>query len=80
MPKKRIASIPKNQSLSKTQNCTTKLFKWFTGFTANIFCLETYGLLSMSATYIQVNFRLDFIMEADTMNPEHKQTREMTKI
>ena len=36
-------------------------------YPANIFCHMHF----MSAAYIQVNFRLDFIMEANTMNPDH---------
>ena len=36
---------------------------------ASIFCTENAICFFTSAAYIQVHFRLDFIMEANTLNP-----------
>ena len=36
-------------------------------------------LLFMSAAYIQVYFRLDFIVEANTMNPDQTATKKVVK-
>ena len=52
----------------------------FNPYHANIFCLENVVFLFASAAYIQVRFRLDFIMEANNVNPDQTAPKERSDL